>query len=1128
MKTYFCKNYNFIFFLFALISFFKTINLLELSLLMPNSLQLLDLSNLIVASDGIHFYNQDLTVEYTEKRNNFTLEESNLPKVAMAQFSNDHGGYIIILVNDVIYLYASNKDFIKSQNISEIINAEYYSLIPYKKDNNNLIFYISCFMQDSSTINIAKFNYDLSNYGSDLAYQIYNIQVYKDITSNADSYVGLSCLLMSPPTTLTINNDLLTCFYYVSFPPILSANSLNPEDNLKEIENFKHFQINTGFEYLKAVSYAKTNNNKKKVLIFSVHSFKLYWATYDYTNQFSPVYSENSGSIQINGKFERNKMFYFEQTNEFVTVSGYSEEGCNKFVMVFKNYRLYYKGVLEFPDYNNGCRNTKSFTVYHNGLNYTILTDNGEQVSWNKLVNEIQLIEIDNYVSDYIEEEPIITTIIFTTYLEDPTTITTTYLEPPTTIITTFLEPPTTIITTYIESHTTIITSFIEIPTTITTTHLEASSTIITTYLASPTTIIVTYPMIITTSQLESLTTITTTYLELPTSITTTQLEPPISIASTYLGLFTTIITTHFEIPSTTLTTNLESSSTIITTYLESLTTIASTTHENMSNYLNDTKCKTSSPESALYNLCTSCNNDENYFAAYFPKNDFLHHFTECYNKTTKPINFYFDNSTQQYKPCFETCLTCQESGNFQNNNCITCDVNYIKKPGHLNTSNCVTECFYYYYYSSYGQYKCTNRSKCPQEAPLLIKDLKKCTNDCKKEAIYKYQYAGQCIKNCPKDTSPENNICISNLNFCTKSDNEIDLNDFNTFREVDSEVKDYIVEFKYTKNHVSYYNNSLYSILIYKDINCIDELEINMAKIDFGDCYLKILDNLHPPTSDNIVVALIEKENDDKKSIVSYSFYHPETGEKLDSENLCKDAEIIIKENVLYILNKTEIDVDSILHLTQQDINIFNLSDEFYTDMCYDFVSPSGKDVPLKDRIKTFFPNISLCDTGCNSKGVNLTTMESICECKFNEIIKNEIIEGNAFIQNALGGITDIISSSNILVLQCYKNIFQKKYIIKGYGAFIITFITFIEFIFSFVFFLYDMVIIKKYLYNLTEYFLLFINKNKNRFNIVNNNPSPLINKKIKEPPKRLNNIKKKIEKPISNKRIALKLGKE
>ena len=116
MKTYIFKKNNFIFFLFTLISFFLPINLLELSLLMPNSLQLLDLSNLIVASDGIHFYNQDLTVEYTEKRKVFTLEESNLSKVAMAQFSDGHGGYIIILVNDVIYLYKSNKDFMKSQN----------------------------------------------------------------------------------------------------------------------------------------------------------------------------------------------------------------------------------------------------------------------------------------------------------------------------------------------------------------------------------------------------------------------------------------------------------------------------------------------------------------------------------------------------------------------------------------------------------------------------------------------------------------------------------------------------------------------------------------------------------------------------------------------------------------------------------------------------------------------------------------------------------------------------------------------------------------------------------------------------------------------------------------------------
>ena len=41
-----------------------------------------------------------------------------------------------------------------------------------------------------------------------------------------------------------------------------------------------------------------------------------------------------------------------------------------------------------------------------------------------------------------------------------------------------------------------------------------------------------------------------------------------------------------------------------------------------------------------------------------------------------------------------------------------------------------------------------------------------------------------------------------------------------------------------------------------------------------------------------------------------------------------------------------------SILILTDQNINVFNLSDEFFTDICYCFESPNGKDIPLKDRI--------------------------------------------------------------------------------------------------------------------------------------------------------------------------------
>ena len=117
---------------------------------------------------------------------------------------------------------------------------------------------------------------------------------------------------------------------------------------------------------------------------------------------------------------------------------------------------------------------------------------------------------------------------------------------------------------------------------------------------------------------------------------------------------------------------------------------------------------------------------------------------------------------------------------------------------------------------------------------------------------------------------------------------------------------------------------------------------------------------------------------------------------------------------------------------------------------------------------------------------------MESICECKLNNLMNNELIEGNVLLQNTLGEITDLLKSSNVLVLKCYKDVLSQKYFLKGSGGFIIITIGFIELIFSCIFLIYDMAVIRKYIYNLTEYFMAYINKNTN-----NNKPSPIKKKK-------------------------------
>ena len=470
-------------------------------------------------------------------------------------------------------------------------------------------------------------------------------------------------------------------------------------------------------------------------------------------------------------------------------------------------------------------------------------------------------------------------------------------------------------------------------------------------------------------------------------------------------------------------------------------------------------KCKIETEESSSYDLCKECNNQLGYFQAILPDSYLQKDFIECYNNDSKPINFYFDSYEQKYKVCYETCLTCSKKGDEIEHNCITCDKKHRKRPGNDFTTNCVTLCEYSYYFTSYGQYKCSNNSHCPQEASLYINELKKCTKNCAEEDNYRFQYGGRCLESCPDGTIENyNNICIdNNVNVCSESETEIGSYEFLSTGGLDLSAKIYAEEFSYTKKHVSKFYNSLYSILLYKDSNCIDELSINMPKIDFLSCYTKILQNLNPPTNDSIIIALIGKLSKQKKFTTYYSFYHPVTGEKIDSGLICKNDEIIIKETVLIQLNNSNVDINYALFLTQQNIDIFNISDEFYTNICYNFISPNGKDIPLKDRILTYFPNITLCEDGCYSKGVNLTSMESICECIFNDIINNELIEGNIIIENAFGEITDLITSSNLLVLKCYKNVFNIENIKKGIGGFIIISILILEIIFSLIFIFYN-----------------------------------------------------------------------
>ena len=509
-------------------------------------------------------------------------------------------------------------------------------------------------------------------------------------------------------------------------------------------------------------------------------------------------------------------------------------------------------------------------------------------------------------------------------------------------------------------------------------------------------------------------------------------------------------------------------------------------------------KCLSCDENSKKLNLCINCNKENDFYPVITEKQQPQKYY-ECYKKTSSnPERYYFEDD--KFMPCYETCLTCNEGGNPKDHKCLSCDVDHMFRPDHSPEANCIAKCKFYYI-SPYGQYKCLDILQCPEESKLLIEDKNKCIDDCKKDNEYQYQYNGKCFEHCPDNTEYEDNIKVCkdidiDIDKCRLSQSGIE---FNNISAIETVTKTYANEFWYTNNHISEFKNDEYNIIIYKNSDCITELSLKMPKIDFGDCYEKVKESYN--ITNELIKVVIDKLNQINPT-TSYALFHPETGEKLNAKKICEDAPIIVEENLLSLLNENDTNYDLILFLTEQNINVFNISDEFYTDICFEYESPVNKDIPLRDRLTTFYPNITLCDSGCENSGINLDDMSVKCLCKFNDIANNDLIRENVLLNSLVGEALELINESNIAVLKCYRYII--KYFTKCYGSYITLSLLFCHIILTIIFYTVELTRIKKYIFNLTENYLGYIRKSKIK------NVPPRKKKKIRESSKEIYSFNK------------------
>ena len=532
-------------------------------------------------------------------------------------------------------------------------------------------------------------------------------------------------------------------------------------------------------------------------------------------------------------------------------------------------------------------------------------------------------------------------------------------------------------------------------------------------------------------------------------------------------------------------------------------------------------KCYKCGWYSSQKNLCLKCNNNKNYYYLNnFPSKP-VDKYIECINESKKPSNFYLNKVQLDYEPCYSTCTSCEYGGNSEENNCTSCDgVNYIKDPENENSKNCVVKCRYFYYMEN-DIYTCTSIPYCPENQNYLIKEKSKCINDCLNDREYKYRYNGECFKQCPNNTKDDNDfICKDEQNHeCFLTKNELYFfNENITFEDIENLVVKYIDEFNYTNYHVSLYTDGNYTITIYIQNECILDLGLGIPKIDFGSCYEKIKKNENF-TNEELIIVIIDKKIDSKnnKKVIKYGIFSSLTGKYLNSSEICNEDKITLIESLENKLLDIKIDIQTLKDFVNKGIDLFDMSSPFYNDVCFKY--NSKKDIALKDRVLEYFPNITLCEEGCDLLGINMTTITAICECFFSEAKREENLKDKVLEQAQIGFIEDIINRSNIYVIKCFKSILKKDYFMKCYGAFIILFLIFIEIICTIIYCTSSINSITKYIMNIAYKYINYLseqNKEEINFKINNKNKikenSPIYtgDNKIKHSPPNHNNSKK------------------
>ena len=204
--------------------------------------------------------------------------------------------------------------------------------------------------------------------------------------------------------------------------------------------------------------------------------------------------------------------------------------------------------------------------------------------------------------------------------------------------------------------------------------------------------------------------------------------------------------------------------------------------------------------------------------------------------------------------------------------------------------------------------------------------------------------------------------------------------------------------------------------------------------------CYNKIKENF---TSDIYYIFIIDEFPNENYEInymnkFTYIIFNEE-GKKIDITKLFCDENTFFSR--LYInYHKTTINLNKVLQWKKdKGIDLLNIKDEFFWDVCIEYEDEDGLEMPMNERKRLFYQNYDFCNnTVVNNlySGFEYDSKNDILiiMCSYGVFIEHQYSKILFELDIAL---RPMLKNSNYKVLSCYKLIFKfyGKYFISNLG---------------------------------------------------------------------------------------------